>query len=194
IAMRTFCICLMLLGSTWAKPKLDEDCELNAADTMHDFCCELHDETSEFTECQSKWRATIYPVNDKQEQVLMFCTAECTYNSTKFLGSDRKSLNLEQVRVHLESELHKDEDVEQLYATYVKCDKHARELLDHKGVKVIAKRMGRYNCHPYPGLVLECVANDMILNCPADRFHQTAQCKITREYLQQCMDYLKYKP
>lgn len=53
--------------------------------------------------------------------------------------------------------------------------------------------MSRYNCHPYPGLVFECVANEMIINCPTDRFHKTAQCKVSREYLLACMDYLKYK-
>lgn len=56
----------------------------------------------------------------------MQCTAECTFNSTDFLGRDRKSLNLKQVRDHLNNELDKEEDVEQLYQTYVKCDKHGR--------------------------------------------------------------------
>lgn len=54
------------------------------------------------------------------------CTAECTFNSTDFLGSDRKSLNLKQVRDHIYNILDKEEDVEQLYQTYVKCDKHGR--------------------------------------------------------------------
>lgn len=118
------------------------------------------------------------------------------------------------MRDHLNNELDKEEDVEQLYQTYVKCDKHGRstkfitnwnlihiarsilpalDLLGHKGVKAIAKRMNRYNCHPYPGLVSECVANEMTLNCPTERFHNTAQCKVTRDYLLACMDYLKYK-
>lgn len=69
----------------------------------------------------------------------------------------------------------------------------ALDLLEHKGVKSISKRLNRYNCHPYPGLVFECVANEMIINCPAERFHNTAQCKVSRDYLVACMDYLKYK-
>lgn len=65
--------------------------------------------------------------------------------------------------------------------------------MPHTGVKKLAKRLSSYGCHPYPGLVFECVANEMILNCPAKKFQQTAACKETRNYLKQCMQYLKYK-
>lgn len=69
----------------------------------------------------------------------------------------------------------------------------ALSLMPHKGVKQLAKRLSRLGCHPYPGLVLECVANEMILHCPTKRFRQTAQCEETRNHLKQCMQYLKYK-
>lgn len=97
--MPTLWIWLLLLGSSLAKPKLDEDCELNAADTMvgdyrldflelylyifyislyiqHDFCCELHDESSEYLDCQTNWHKKIYPKNDRQEQVYMFVSRQ----------------------------------------------------------------------------------------------------------------------
>ncbi|XP_017068718.1 uncharacterized protein LOC108106263 [Drosophila eugracilis] len=172
---------------------LDEDCELNAVDTMHDFCCDLHDESSQFTDCQMKWHEKIQYETDEEEQTYMFCTAECSFNNTEFLGRDRRSLNLVEVREHLENDLVHDEDVKLLYDTYVKCDRHALALLPHKGVKQLGKRLSQHGCHPYPGLVLECVANEMILHCPAKRFHQTAQCEETRNHLKQCMQYLKYK-
>lgn len=60
------------------------------------------------------------------------CTTECTFNSTKFLGSDRKSLDLNQVRAHLDSELENEEDADQLYETYVKCDKHGESRKNEK--------------------------------------------------------------
>nr|ABC86506.1 IP01825p [Drosophila melanogaster] len=69
----------------------------------------------------------------------------------------------------------------------------ALSLMPHKGVKQLSKRLSRLGCHPYPGLVLECVANEMILHCPTKRFRQTAQCEETRNHLKQCMQYLKYK-
>jgi len=52
------------------------------------------------------------------------CTAECSFNSTNFLGRDRRSLNLNEVKEHLESDLVNDADIKLLYDTYVKCDKH----------------------------------------------------------------------
>ncbi|EDW02054.1 general odorant-binding protein 68 [Drosophila grimshawi] len=183
---------LLLLELVLANPELDEDCELRAADTMHDFCCDLHDETPQFSACQLEWGDKFDHDTEENEQIYMFCTAECTYNSTKFLAADRKSLNLRRIRFHLEHDLADAEDEELLYQTYVKCDKHALDQLGHNGVKAVAKRLAPHGCHPYPGLVLECVANEMILNCPPKRFHKTAQCRVTRDYLRQCMQFLKH--
>ncbi|XP_017054410.1 general odorant-binding protein 68 [Drosophila ficusphila] len=189
---------VLLLLVVWAMgritvPDFDEDCELNAVDTMHDFCCDLHDESPHFSDCQMEWHEKIHYETDEEEQAYMFCTTECSFNKTEFLGRDRSSLNLVEVKEHLESDLVNDADVDLLFNTYIKCDKHALFLLPHKGVKQLAKRLSRYGCHPYPGLVLECVANEMILHCPAKRFHQTAQCEETRNHLKQCIHYLKYK-
>ncbi|XP_041563574.1 general odorant-binding protein 68 isoform X2 [Drosophila elegans] len=181
-----------VVGRT-TSPDLDEDCELNAVDTMHDFCCDLHDESPQFSDCQMEWHEKIPYETDEEEQIYMFCTAECSFNNTEFVGKDRRSLNLIQVKEHLESDLVNDADVALLYDTYIKCDKHALSLMPHKGVKQLARRLSHHGCHPYPGLVLECVANEMILHCPAKRFHQTAQCEETRNHLKQCMQYLKYK-
>ncbi|XP_020801057.1 general odorant-binding protein 66 [Drosophila serrata] len=191
-------VVLLLLLPAWAlgraaAPDLDEDCELNTVDTMHDFCCDLHDESPQFSDCQIKWHEKIPYETDEEEQTYMFCTAECSFNSTEFLGKDRRSLVLDQVKEQLEMDLVNDDDIELLYQTYIKCDKHALELLPHKAVKKLARRLSKHGCHPYPGLVLECVANEMILNCPVKRFHQTAQCEATRNHLRQCMQYLKYK-
>ncbi|XP_016969844.1 uncharacterized protein LOC108037719 [Drosophila rhopaloa] len=191
-------VLFLLLLTVWAmgrttSPDLDEDCELNAVDTMHDFCCDLHDESPQFSDCQMEWHEKIPYETDEEEQTYMFCTAECSFNNTKFVGRDRRSLNLVQVKEHLESDLVNDADVTLLFDTYLKCDKHALSLLPHKGVKQLARRLLRQGCHPYPGLVLECVANEMILHCPVKRFHQTAQCEETRNHLKQCMQYLKYK-
>ncbi|XP_062136003.1 uncharacterized protein LOC133845540 [Drosophila sulfurigaster albostrigata] len=183
--------CLLL--HVLAKPQLNEDCELNAADTMHDFCCELHEESSEFTECQMDWFSKLEPNNEQLEQAYMFCTAECAFNATEYLAGNRQSLNLRRIKEHLEDELDSKAEQKQLYETYVKCDKHALSLLRHKGVQAIAKHLTTHGCHVYPGLVLECVANEMILHCPAERFSKVAQCRATRDYLRQCFAYLKYK-
>ncbi|XP_030388409.1 uncharacterized protein LOC115634686 [Scaptodrosophila lebanonensis] len=191
---------LLLLNGVWNKPAAqkedddEEDCEINAPDTMHDFCCDLHDELSQFVECQIEWHEKIHYTTDKEEQTYMFCTAECTFNGTELLKPNRKSLNLKRVQAHLESELADDADEALLYETYVKCDKHATSLLSHKSVKSLSKRLDAYGCHPYPGLVMECVSNDMILNCPPKRFHDTAQCRVARDYLRNCMTHVKYKP
>ncbi|XP_002080891.2 general odorant-binding protein 68 [Drosophila simulans] len=202
LALRKMCsqlfAFLLLLLTAWVTGRstpqdLDEDCELNSVDTMHDFCCDLHDESPQFSDCQMEWHEKIPYETDEEEQTYMFCTAECSFNSTNFLGRDRRSLNLNEVKEHLESDLVNDADIELLYDTYVKCDKHALSLMPHKGVKQLAKRLSRHGCHPYPGLVLECVANEMILHCPTKRFRQTAQCEETRNHLKQCMQYLKYK-
>ncbi|XP_064542315.1 uncharacterized protein Obp46a isoform X1 [Drosophila montana] len=174
------------------KPQLDEDCELYATDTMHDFCCELHYETPQFSDCQTDWHDKIHFTNEQEEQIFMFCTAECTYNSTEFLAANRQSLNLQHVREHLENDLADAADEALLYETYVKCDRHALTLLSHKGVQSLAKRLAPHGCHPYPGLVLECVANEMILKCPPKRFHQTPQCRVARDFLRECMQHLKY--
>ncbi|XP_023033549.1 uncharacterized protein LOC6645996 isoform X1 [Drosophila willistoni] len=171
---------------------MNEDCEFNNVDTMHDFCCDLHDESRLFTECQINWHEKIHYTNDQEEQLYMFCTSECTFNSSDFLRPNRQSLNLRAVREHLESELADDADEALLYQTYIKCDKHAISLLPRPSVKQLAKRLTRYGCHPYPGLVMECVSNEMILNCPAHRFHESPQCKTSRDYLRECMHYVKY--
>ncbi|XP_001360825.2 uncharacterized protein Obp46a [Drosophila pseudoobscura] len=186
----------LLLCCGWAMakpaPELDEDCEQNSIDTMHDFCCDLHDESPHFSDCQMDWHEKIHYRTEQEEQTYMFCTAECTFNSTDFVGSNRQSLDLAAVREHLESELANDEDEALLYQTYSQCEKHALSLLPHKSVKLLAKRMASFGCHPFAGLVMECVANEMILNCPARRFHQTPQCVETRNQLRQCKQSLKY--
>ncbi|KAI8036987.1 hypothetical protein M5D96_010303 [Drosophila gunungcola] len=135
----------LLLPIAWVvgrtiSPDLDEDCELNAVDTMN-----------------------ISYETDEEEQIYMFCAAECSFNNTEFVGRDRRSLNLFQVKENLENYLVNDADVSLLYDTYIKCDKNALSLMPHKGVKQLARRLS----HPYPGLVFECVANKMILHCPA---------------------------
>ncbi|KAH8370792.1 hypothetical protein KR093_004968 [Drosophila rubida] len=183
--------CLLL--NVLAKPQLDEDCELNAADTMHDFCCELHEESPEFTDCQMQWFDKLEPNNEQLEQAYMFCTAECAYNATAYLAGNRQSLNLHRIKEHLAEELLNAAEQKQLYDTYVKCDKHALALLRHKGVQTIGKHLATHGCHVYPGLVQECMANEMILHCPAKRFSKSAQCGATRDYLRQCIEYLKYK-
>ncbi|ALC40595.1 Obp46a [Drosophila busckii] len=121
------------------------------------------------------------------------CTAECTMNSTEYLAANRQSLNHNKVRAHLEMELADEADEKLLYETYVKCDKHALELLTHKGVQALAKRLEAHGCHVYPGLVMECVSNEMTLNCPPKRFHNDAACTTNRDYLKKCMHFLKYK-
>ncbi|KAH8272874.1 hypothetical protein KR018_006189 [Drosophila ironensis] len=201
------------LGGITSSPTLDEDCELKAVDTMHDFCCDLHEESHQFKECQIDWNHKIQPSQDEEEQVFMFCTAECTFNSSQLLGKNRQSLSMRHVRDHLENEIVNDDDIETMIATYTKCEKHgegeissgntsnppyhplflATTLMNHNGVKKLAQRLSKHGCHPFPGLVFECVANEMILNCPDKRFHKTAQCSETRKYLRQCMEYLKYK-
>ncbi|KAM8714486.1 hypothetical protein ACLKA7_014590 [Drosophila subpalustris] len=184
---------LLLLLLVQGKPQLDEDCELNAADTMHDFCCDLHEESPEFLECQMDWHEKLEPNNEHLEQAYMFCTAECTYNATEYLAVNRQSLNLGRIKEHLSQELDNEAGETLLYETYVKCDKHALGLLSHKAVQSLAKRLTPHGCRAYPGLVLECVANEMILNCPAQRFHDSPQCRVTRDLLRQCKEYLKYK-
>ncbi|XP_033252211.1 uncharacterized protein LOC117191459 [Drosophila miranda] len=138
------------------------------------------------------WHEKIHYRTDQEEQTYMFCTAECTFNSTDFVGSNRQSLDLAAVREHLESELANDEDEALLYQTYSQCEKHALSLLPRKSVKSLAKLMASFGCHPFAGLVMECVANEMILNCPAKRFHQTPQCVDTRNQLRHCKQTLKY--
>ncbi|EDW08883.1 uncharacterized protein LOC6579051 [Drosophila mojavensis] len=167
-------------------PQLDEFCEHHSANTMHDFCCDLHDESPQFSDCQTDWHDKIHYTTDEDELLYLYCTAECTYNSTDFLATNRQSLNLNHVREHLENDLANAADEALLYEAYVKCDKHALGQLEHKDVQLLAKRLTTYGCHPFPGLVMECMVREMILKCPADRFHKTAQCRVVRQYLQKC--------
>ncbi|KAH8299745.1 hypothetical protein KR044_005464, partial [Drosophila immigrans] len=160
---------------------------------QHDLCCELHEESTTFSECQVDWFSKLEPNNEQLEQAYMFCTAECAYNATEYLAANRQSLNLRKIKAHLAEELDSEAEQTLLYETYVKCDKHALALLRHKGVQAIGKHLAAQGCHVYPGLVLECVANEMILHCPTERFSNTPQCGATRDYLRQCIEYLKYQ-
>ncbi|XP_037942075.1 uncharacterized protein LOC119674987 [Teleopsis dalmanni] len=174
-----------------AYPLDSEDCELYAPSTMHEFCCDIHDESSEFMDCQIEWSDKIHYTNDEQEMNYNFCVSECVYNATHYLGADRKSLKMGLIKHHL-SELHGDEASEALMLkTYEMCGKHAKDMLEHKHVKELAERLKKYNCHVYPGLVFECVSNELILNCPPKQYHSNAPCDHAKDYLKSCLKHKK---
>ncbi|XP_061388707.1 uncharacterized protein LOC133323825, partial [Musca vetustissima] len=149
-------------------------------------CCKDGGRDDVTEKCALRMGITGQPSDPQPSVATATCLAQCILTESKYM-TKADSIDLNAIRTDLQMKFSNDSEYANvMLEAFRKCQPNTERKLQAFKQLPMGRSILQRGCSPFAGMLLGCTYMEYFKNCPANRWTESAECSLAKQFVTQC--------